>query len=534
MFKDLGRLKYISKKTTISIPLQEIPQDVSIHSSLIIFREDGMFHVYDRKCDHNGGTLCLMNNSIKCPMHDWEFDARIGQYSNVQVTKKELNYEISNENLIVEVSEDTPILKNVNKRLEVRITFLSHACLLVETDEFSFITDPWIVGFAFAGGWWPNISPPEDWASVVNKADFIYISHNHPDHLNLFTLKHIRKDMEFIVPDFQSNSVSKILVDSGFVNIFPAHFQDYYQYKDTNLFLTIFKSGDFRDDSGLYFTYGDFSFLSTVDSNDLNFKKFPQDVTLFASAFASGASGYPLCFDNLDESNKDTILDRNRRADKAIVKSNIKKCNPKYFLPYAGFFKEKAKRDSEILSRNVKNNIEDFRDIKAVLLNIENFDSYVFHGQEIIKQTLIPRNKALLDSPEEFIRQTFSRYLYDEKFIKQYFEKCNFRKDLVLYVALTNDDFSQIRNFITVDFRDVETQIKFDCFHWKEIKKDLKKIEEHKFNSLHIKIRQDAFLWVIYNQMPWEDLSIGFQCRIDRVPNVYNVDFWHHFTNIYL
>ena len=49
MFKDLGRLKYISKKTTTSIPFQEIPQDVSIHPSLIIFREDGMLHVYDRK-----------------------------------------------------------------------------------------------------------------------------------------------------------------------------------------------------------------------------------------------------------------------------------------------------------------------------------------------------------------------------------------------------------------------------------------------------------------------------------------------------
>jgi len=60
------------------------------------------------------------------------------------------------------------------------------------------------------------------------------------------------------------------------------------------------------------------------------------------------------------------------------------------------------------------------------------------------------------------------------------------------------------------------------------------KKEKHAFNSLHIKVRQDSFLWVIFNQMPWEDLSIGFQCKIDRVPNVYNVDFWHHFTNNYL
>jgi hypothetical protein len=50
MFKDLGKLQYISKKTLISIPLQEIPQDISVHQSLIIFREDEGLHVYDRRC----------------------------------------------------------------------------------------------------------------------------------------------------------------------------------------------------------------------------------------------------------------------------------------------------------------------------------------------------------------------------------------------------------------------------------------------------------------------------------------------------
>ena len=34
--------------------------------------------------------------------------------------------------------------------------------------------------------------------------------------------------------------------------------------------------------------------------------------------------------------------------------------------------------------------------------------------------------------------------------------------------------------------------------------------------------------------LPWEDLLIGFQARIKRYPDVYNVDFWYHFTNIYV
>jgi len=39
---------------------------------------------------------------------------------------------------------------------------------------------------------------------------------------------------------------------------------------------------------------------------------------------------------------------------------------------------------------------------------------------------------------------------------------------------------------------------------------------------------------VLKNNMPFEDMSIGFQCRIDRVPDFYNVAFWNHFTNVYI
>ena len=52
--------------------------------------------------------------------------------------------------------------------------------------------------------------------------------------------------------------------------------------------------------------------------------------------------------------------------------------------------------------------------------------------------------------------------------------------------------------------------------------------------KLALKIRKESFLNTIYNKLPWEDLSIGFQCKILRNPNLYNKDFWHHFTNIYI
>ena len=132
-------------------------------------------------------------------------------------------------------------------------------------------------------------------------------------------------------------------------------FQKFYKYKDTHLFLTMLKSGDFRDDSGLYFTYGDFSLFSSVDANNINFNEFPDQATLFLSSFAGGASGYPLCHDHHSEQEKFSIIERNKRSISTIVRKNVRSINANYFMPYAGFFKESAARDSHIKTRNEKN-----------------------------------------------------------------------------------------------------------------------------------------------------------------------------------
>lgn len=52
--------------------------------------------------------------------------------------------------------------------------------------------------------------------------------------------------------------------------------------------------------------------------------------------------------------------------------------------------------------------------------------------------------------------------------------------------------------------------------------------------KLVLKVRKESFLNTIYNKLPWEDLSIEFQCKVLRNLNFYNVNFWHHFTNTYV
>ena len=101
---------------------------------------------------------------------------------------------------------------------------------------------------------------------------------------------------------------------------------------------------------------------------------------------------------------------------------------------------------------------------------------------------------------------------------------------LKVYFELTNNDFSQTYRYITIDFSE-ETTVDFERFDWDSIK-DLY-IQSNRIRHLHIKVREDSFSWVLKNNMPFEDLSIGFQCRIDRKPDIYNIKFWNYFTNVY-
>ena len=149
--------------------------------------------------------------------------------------------------------------------------------------------------------------------------------------------------MPILTAGFKANSTKLILEECGFKNIKVMDFSTRLTNANSEFSIAVLKSGDFRDDSGILFEIGEFKGILNVDSNFLNFGKLPE-VDLFASSFAGGASGFPLCFENYNQSQKDVILNKNKKADKYAISKNLSLTNAKYFLPYAGSFTEKAER----------------------------------------------------------------------------------------------------------------------------------------------------------------------------------------------
>ena len=532
MLESLGKIKNKIKSVKYKIDLREIKDGSTFKENFIIQKNFNSIKIYSRLCDHAGGKIISLNGASFCPVHNWKFDPVTGYYDN-GIKKEEINYKIINNYIELEINSLTPEIKKnslIAKRTNIR--FFNHAFLNIFGDNFSFCTDPWSIGPAFNTGWWLKNATNKNWLKTINKSNFIYISHNHPDHLHPLTLSKINKKIPIIVPNFKSDSTGKYMEELGFKNIFRLDFLTQYKLTQTDLIICIFKSGDFRDDSGLYFSNGNFTALLGVDSNLLNFERYPK-VDLYANSFAGGASGYPLMFENYSLKEKLIIIRKNRLFEKNKLLNNLDKIKPKYFLPYAGFFDEKLKRDFEIKKYNEKNSIEDYQSFcdkkKIFLLDVIKNNLYTFKGSSLINSKIETESKSKDLIICEYLNYYKKEYKkIDENYIKNYFVNSDFKDNLKLYISLTNDNFKlQNKNYF----------IKFtkEKIFFNKIKKisNIKNKSTKEFRILYLKIRKESFLNTLYNKLPWEDLLIGFQCRVWRNPNTYNANFWYHFTNIY-
>ena len=91
-------------------------------------------------------------------------------------------------------------------------------------------------------GWWLTNKTKNDWIEELNNCDFVYISHNHPDHLNDYTLRYLKQEMPIIVPNFKDSSTEIKLKNLGFKRVIPLSFNQVYNFKNSNLNFTLLKS----------------------------------------------------------------------------------------------------------------------------------------------------------------------------------------------------------------------------------------------------------------------------------------------------
>ena len=185
----------------------------------------------------------------------------------------------------------------------------------------------------------------------------IYISHNHSDHLNEHTLREIARinsEVPIVVPKFQSSSCQDLAKKYGLKNISVHDFNKWYSLgADTKYMLLMDGTG--RDDSGILIEHKNYRILNTVDCSNLNSGDLPESNVLLTS-FAGGASGYPVCWEELfDEEDITKIVRRNKVSMMKHLIDHVKLVNPEIVIPFAGYFHEKYRDDEKIRILNEKN-----------------------------------------------------------------------------------------------------------------------------------------------------------------------------------
>ncbi|MBM3583560.1 MAG: MBL fold metallo-hydrolase [Alphaproteobacteria bacterium] len=93
---------------------------------------------------------------------------------------------------------DTAVPPGPVKELHVRIGFVGHASIAVDTRGIRVLSDPWWSGPCFGTQWWVHPAPALDLVRARDP-DFIYISHGHHDHLHFGTLQRLPKTAKVLV-----------------------------------------------------------------------------------------------------------------------------------------------------------------------------------------------------------------------------------------------------------------------------------------------------------------------------------------------
>ncbi len=94
------------------------------------------------------------------------------------------------------------------------VEYVGHACLLMDMGGEHIITDPWFTNPVMANSWYhvPKYARTID---QLPPLDYIYVSHEHADHLDIPALRRLTSDAKIIVPAFGDGKLERSLADAN-------------------------------------------------------------------------------------------------------------------------------------------------------------------------------------------------------------------------------------------------------------------------------------------------------------------------------
>jgi CMP-N-acetylneuraminate monooxygenase len=310
--------------------------------SIWIVSHDNGFKAFEDKCAHMGYPIKFSKHKFVCPTHNWtyETDGRNCDVGNPNLN--EVSIKIENGVFLAHVKSsllDDPngesSLIGLERSPNLRVH--SHACVELEFLSTNVLFDPWLEGPAYYGSW--HLFPKPVVKANELSPDAIVITHPHPDHFHLETLKEMDRNTPIYYPKFPSGIIEANLNSMKFKNQFATLFGDEVVINN-EVKIQFLQPQSFWEDSSVLVKAGNWTWLNQNDAgSNMDDSLLPQNIDLLSASFDQGASGYPLTWGHLDEKKKSKMMLLSKQKLLRQLPFRASQVGAKYFLPFAGHWR---------------------------------------------------------------------------------------------------------------------------------------------------------------------------------------------------
>jgi len=483
-------------------------------------------------CPHQGGHVVPKADRFECQGHQWCFDLNSGRCLSAPGREGLTAFKVTDVDgmLYAElpISSVSQPLKMRMPPKDLKITLHAHACLEFAHQGFSLLTDPWLAGPAFMGSW--TQYPPSDMHPSTLDPKAIFISHEHSDHFHEPTLRHFKRQTPIYVPAFPNGRLEAQLGELGFTQVTVMRFGETYTLSN-NFKVTCFEPASLWNDAIVLLEIEGFRILNLNDAG-LNQRiaqaVYPVDVV--ASAFAGGASGFPMTWTHLTDQAKDEIMTKNCQGLLAMLHQAMEMYGAATLIPFAGHFTFYSPLQHHFISQ-VKTNL--LPDVVEAFKgsNVRVIDLLPGEAWDVSKDTLQrlgPNRQEFFDLkhrlryaenvyvPKEFSLHHPEHANLSQDDVRSYFLKFNQCPDILFCEDLTLRVQTVTREMTAVKL-DLSFILKGGVIQFAPVQEN---------PNLRIRIPEALLAQIIRENVSWDEAHIGYWCQFSRQPDVYHAGFW--------
>jgi UDP-MurNAc hydroxylase len=146
----------------------------------------------------------------------------------------------------------------------MEVTYVGHAAIHLRcADGTTILMDPWLADPSYCNAWFHYPPLVHDLADLT-PVDYVYVSHEHPDHFDPPTLRQLPKDQKILLPEFRSGVLRRRFTELGLTNFVVMPFDEELRLS-ADMAITCFRSDLVWEDSAVVVRSGGVSLFNMND-----------------------------------------------------------------------------------------------------------------------------------------------------------------------------------------------------------------------------------------------------------------------------